>query len=131
LAYVNLTDAFFKQRFYQFQWTVRPAHADAPYEVTCEAPMAAFAKSWLKGDELPLSSGFLGAQADFCPGRAYRMASSQACVLLIASRHLDTGSSLSGFVSASQRRQTASQASDRSGMSSGRLISISRRTGSR
>src|SRR5215472_17708836 len=102
-----------------------------PYEVTCEAPMAAFAKSWLRGDELPLSSGFLGAQADFCPGRAYRMASSQACVLLIASRHLETGSSLSGFVSASHRRHIASQASERSEMSSGRLISISRRTGSR
>src|SRR5262249_30273378 len=29
-----------------------------PYEVTCEAPMAAFAKSWLRGDELPLSLGF-------------------------------------------------------------------------
>src|SRR5215475_14965310 len=68
-------------------------------------------KKLAEGGEPPLSSAFLGAQADFCPGRAYRMASSQACVLLIASRHLDTGSSLSGFFSASQRRQTASQAS--------------------
>jgi hypothetical protein len=39
LAYVNLTDALFKQTFYQFQRTA-----------------------------------FLGAQADFCPRRAYRMA---------------------------------------------------------
>src|SRR6516225_9474383 len=41
------------------------------------------------GRELPLSD--LGAQAEFGPRRAYRMASSQTCVLLIASRHLDTG----------------------------------------
>src|SRR4029453_8242846 len=50
---------------------------------------------------------------------AYRMASSQACVLLMASRHRDTGSSLSGSTSASQRLHTASQASARSGISQG------------
>src|SRR5215472_6898598 len=104
---------------------------DAPPRGDMRGCYGRLLKKLAEGGEPPLSSDFLGAQADFCPGRAYRMASSQACVLLIASRHLDTGSSLSGFVSASQTRHTASQASERSEMSSGRLISISRRTGSR
>src|SRR5215831_10885146 len=126
LAYVNLTDAFSNKDFINPKGLLRRALRGDMRGCYGRLP-----KKLAEGGEPPLSSDFLGAQADFCPGRAYRMASSQACVLLIASRHLDTGSSLSGLVSASQRRHTASQASERSEMSSGRLIPISRRTCSR
>src|SRR5215472_4596454 len=75
LAYVNLTDAFFKQRFYQFQRTVakrvRPAHADAPLRGDMRGCYGRVRKKLAEG-----GSAFLGAQADFCPRRptAWRQA---------------------------------------------------------
>jgi hypothetical protein len=46
LAYVNLTDAFFKQRFINSKGLLRRGYAlptpTRPYEATCEAEAAAF-----------------------------------------------------------------------------------------
>src|SRR5262249_38038293 len=48
---------------------------DAPPRGDMRGCYGRLPKKLAEGGEPPLSSAFLGAQADFCPGRAYRMAS--------------------------------------------------------
>src|SRR5262249_7677609 len=84
LAYVNLTHAFSNKGF-QFQRTaakrVRPANADAPLRGDMRGCYGRLPTKLAEGGEPPLSSAFLGAQADCGPRRptALRQAKPASC----------------------------------------------------